>query len=78
MKAIQGSLIGLFLVSLSFIGCTTSPVRETPVRKPVKSVVIDCIEPKYTLNVINNNEATSHRDGYDEEVLHQYQVCYEV
>ena len=78
MKVIRGSLLGTYLVSLLVVGCTLSTVREAPVRKPVTVLIIDCIEPKSQMNRLNNSEATSHRDGYDEEVLHQYQVCYEV
>ena len=55
-----------------------SPVREEPVRKPATTIVIDCIDPEFEMNRFNNQEATSHRDGYAGEVLHQYQVCHEV
>jgi hypothetical protein len=75
----KGSYPTLVLLSWVLAGCmTSSAVRDIPVRKPVQTLVIDCIEPKYSMNVLNNSAATSHRDGYDEEVLHQYQVCHEV
>jgi len=66
----------VFLVSLHLQGCITH-AREAPVRKPIQ-VIIDCIVPNYSMNVMNNKRATSHRDGVNGEVIHQYQVCYEV
>ena len=72
-------ITGALLVSLPILGCTAiMPVQVEPVRKPVTSIVIECVRSDSPMNRILQSRPWVHRDGYDGEVLHQYQWCHEV
>ena len=73
-RILQSSLFILALVCLESSDSDNSMVG--PYEMPSKLVIIECIEDKAgPMARINNMNATVHRDGYNGEVIHQYQVC---